>query len=213
MSPSCATASSSSATSNAIKPPATPATFAMRLLPFFLAALALLGPVAVSAQTTSDATEIITIKSFEAHEGFSYTYGDWRHQTLTTPEGLIIAGDATAKGGGGGTVQADVRRAQSVFVTLRKLPAHRARVLNLILMDQGGRGAGFALNLANVTTDWTVLRLDIARQSFRPPNMEAGPDWSAITGYQVQGNHADSSSIAVQIREICAAPPPPASTL
>lgn len=182
-------------------------------LPKFLAVATLAVASLLSAQTSSPESDIIPIKSFEALEGFQYTYGTWRAQTQTSNEGIVIAAQSTAKGGGGGGITADISRAQNLFVTLRKLPGHRANLLNIILMDSGGRGAGFVLNLAHVGSEWTVLQLNIARQSFRPPDMQPNPDWSSITGYQIQGTHRDDSPVAVQIREICAAPPPPAATL
>lgn len=185
----------------------------MHRLPLLLAALLLAPATLPSVHAASDDTDIIPIKSFDENEGFAYAYGTWLDQIQTTTEGVIIAGSATAVGGAGGELFIDIRRAQNLFVTLRKLPGHRAEVINIILMDHSGRGAGFVLGLNKVSSEWTTLQLDISRQSFRPPDMLPDPDWSAISGYQVQGNHSGEDTVAVQIRSICAAPPPPAAPL
>ncbi|MCU0792532.1 MAG: hypothetical protein MUE42_06715 [Opitutaceae bacterium] len=170
----------------------------------FALCLAPLSPVLHAA----DEGDIITIKSFEDHEGFVYAYGSWEGQIQTMAEGVLIAGSATATGGAGGELLVDVSRAKNIFITLRTLPENRAQTLNVILMDRSGHGAGFVLNLAKVGTEWTTLQLDMARQSFRPPDMQPNPDWSAIAGFQIQGNHSGDAAVAVQIRSICAAPPP-----
>lgn len=147
-------------------------------------------------------TPPITLTAF-ATEAFAYSYGTWEYSVEPTDEGLRVAGGATAQGGGGGPLDIDLAGSRRLLVTLRKLPGHRADFINLILMGEDGTGSGYRLPLASVTEAWTTLRIDLRRESFRPPDMPNGPlTLARVLGYQLQGTFADQAPVALEFSRI-----------
>jgi hypothetical protein len=151
----------------------------------------------------------VVLSKFD-NQTLQFPYGSWVDKATDTkalvpgPKGLSVAGGATAKGGACvRNVQLKFSDAQVIELQVTVLKGNKAKVLNVLLENEGAKQAGWRFDLSGIPIGETrtLVSSPISKPAFTNPE-GASFDPSAVISWHVQGDFSGDAALRVRLNNL-----------
>jgi hypothetical protein len=158
---------------------------------------------AALAAATVSAHATLVIESFQG-TGFGYEYLSWVGQTTVNPAFVQVAGSATEQGGAGSIIgplnlQPYVSVNANIQVDARLVTGNQADNFNIILQSSASDLVGYQFSASLLDLlNFTTVSLPLTSPSFSSGTI----DWTAVNGFQIQGDFNGNEPFAMQFANL-----------